>query len=470
MWLWKPLSGPAGCRPGYLPHAAQSVPLGDTGHLGVTALAFVSCVIMMFLPVSGKDGTTLFRGTPGQLKGKVPPTPEAASATLLAGSRTVEVMWRLPSEAAPAVAALRITLEVAHAAPDPDQAEGGTAGSRGETVYRTAPWVLATFVDVAVEGVHGKAQLELPSDAELTAAADSVIMPRPSDKPDGTPPVFVSRGADGAVQLRLHVVVKSISADGAMGWGSVVAVPAWEHVAQPAERAVTSTTPGSITAFDDARLEWHNGTPQHTIDEAGALTVTPTPRLDYWSKTFYDPLLVKHDAQTLLTPVAADVEATLTTAFTLKPRAQFDQAGIMVVVDKDVWVKAGIEYTDGSPRLSCVVTNEGFSDWSTQHWPDWDEKEKATSIRVRLSKLLPGEAQGPCLVFEAAPWPAEGATAETDAPWAQIRIASLRSGARPWQLGLFAISPIEAAGSSARFHHVALGPKQEPVHSADAGL
>jgi hypothetical protein len=71
--------------------------------------------------------------------------------------------------------------------------------------------------------------------------------------------------------------------------------------------------------------------------------------------------------------------------------------------------------------------------------------------------------------MEAAPW-VEGAGAGSAAPWEQIRIASLRSGERPWRMGVFAISPIKAAGSSTRFHHVQLGPKQESVHSADAGL
>jgi len=197
--------------------------------------------------------------------------------------------------------------------------------------------------------------------------------------------------------------------------------------------------------------------------------IVPTPRLDYWSRTFYEPLLVKHDAQTLLTPVDADAEATLTVAFTLTPRAQFDQAGIMVVVDEATWVKAGIEFTDGAPRLSCVVTNDGFSDWSTQPWQDWAVAAEATSIRVRVSKLRPGNGQGPALVFEAAPW-VDGAAPEADAAWSQVRIASLRSGDRPWRMGVFAISPIEAAGASARFHHVRLGPKEEPVHSSDPGI
>lgn len=221
--------------------------------------------------------------------------------------------------------------------------------------------------------------------------------------------------------------------------------------------------PPTITSFSDARFAWSNGVAKHTVGDDGELTVTPTPGLDYWSKTFYTPLLVKHDAQCLLTPLAADVEATLTTAFTLAPRAQFDQAGIMVLVDEGTWAKAGIEYTDGMPRLSCVVTNDGFSDWSTQPWADWDADAGATSIQVRVSKLLPGAGQGPALVFEAAP------PGDAKAPWSQVRIASLRSGDRPWHMGFFAISPLEAAGSSARFHHVRLGPKEEPVHSSDPG-
>ena len=86
----------------------------------------------------------------------------------------------------------------------------------------------------------------------------------------------------------------------------------------------------------------------------------------------------------------------------------------MIAVDENAWVKAGIEYTDGAPRLSCVVTNDGgFSDWSTQPWVNWDDVAGATSIRVRVSKLRPGSAQGPALVFETAPWVDGGG----DAAW-----------------------------------------------------
>ncbi|XP_072933984.1 uncharacterized protein [Epargyreus clarus] len=42
----------------------------------------------------------------------------------------------------------------------------------------------------------------------------------------------------------------------------------------------------------------------------------------------------------------------------------YDQAGLMIYLDEKHWLKAGIEYNDGQPMISCVLTNE-VSDWST---------------------------------------------------------------------------------------------------------
>ena len=126
--------------------------------------------------------------------------------------------------------------------------------------------------------------------------------------------------------------------------------------------------PPIINSFKDSRLVWDQGVPDHTVGKDGELLVLPMPELDYWSRSFYSPLLVKVDAETLIAEVDSSAEATLTTAFTLSPKLQFDQAGIMVKVSDRCWVKAGIEYTDGVPLLSCVVKNNGYSDWSTQTW------------------------------------------------------------------------------------------------------
>ncbi|ONH51456.1 regulation of enolase 1 [Pseudomonas cedrina subsp. cedrina] len=42
----------------------------------------------------------------------------------------------------------------------------------------------------------------------------------------------------------------------------------------------------------------------------------------------------------------------------------YDQAGIMVRLNEQTWLKAGIEYNDGRPMISSVLT-QGKSDWAT---------------------------------------------------------------------------------------------------------
>ena len=71
---------------------------------------------------------------------------------------------------------------------------------------------------------------------------------------------------------------------------------------------------------------------------------------------------------------------TLETSFLLTPINQFDQAGLVIHYSADCWVKTGLEYVDGKCRLSCVVTNGGYSDWSTQPWPSFE-------LRIRIHKI-----------------------------------------------------------------------------------
>lgn len=176
---------------------------------------------------------------------------------------------------------------------------------------------------------------------------------------------------------------------------------------------------------------------------------------------------MKTDAQALLTSVAAQAEASIVCAFTLSPASQFDQAGLLVLIDEHTWAKAGIEFVDGSPRLAMVVTNGGYSDWSTSPWPQWDASARTVSAVVRLSKLQPGAEQGGCLVFEAAEYVPGVRLADPSLSWQQVRIASLRGRRdRAWRMGVSCMSPIAQAGCSVRYHSVHLGPKVEPVHEA----
>ena len=44
-------------------------------------------------------------------------------------------------------------------------------------------------------------------------------------------------------------------------------------------------------------------------------------------------------------------------------KALYDQAGLMLRLDDQNWIKTGIEYVDERQNVSAVVTRE-FSDWS----------------------------------------------------------------------------------------------------------
>lgn len=217
-----------------------------------------------------------------------------------------------------------------------------------------------------------------------------------------------------------------------------------------------------VASFEDERLAWLNEPASKSGAAPGrTLTIVPVAKRDFWARTFYGPeLLHKADASALLAPAPAAEEATLSVAFTLVAKAQFDQAGVLVHIDDDTWVKAGIEFCDRVPRLSVVVTNGGYSDWSTQMVPFLD-------LRLRVSKLLPGTAQGHALVVEAAPLE-PGAAADTPGDWQLVRIASVRARdpQAAWRMGVYAAAPSVQNGCEAIFHYIRLGAKVASSHSA----
>lgn len=94
--------------------------------------------------------------------------------------------------------------------------------------------------------------------------------------------------------------------------------------------------------------------------ESDRLQIVTDKASDFWRETHYG---FTRDSGHFLGFPAGD-------AFTaeLRVRADFqtlyDQAGIMVRVDAQNWVKAGIEFSDGRAMLASVLTS-GKSDWAT---------------------------------------------------------------------------------------------------------
>ncbi|OHX25715.1 regulation of enolase 1 [Xanthomonas alfalfae] len=109
---------------------------------------------------------------------------------------------------------------------------------------------------------------------------------------------------------------------------------------------------------------WHAGTwlnRPKTLDINGdTLDVVTDQATDFWRKTHYG--FTRDSGHFLGIKAGAGFTAQL------RVRAQYealyDQAGIMVRVDEQHWVKAGIELSDGRAMLSSVLTNP-VSDWAT---------------------------------------------------------------------------------------------------------
>nr|WP_199288950.1 DUF1349 domain-containing protein [Pseudanabaena sp. FACHB-1998] len=126
--------------------------------------------------------------------------------------------------------------------------------------------------------------------------------------------------------------------------------------------------------FDKAK--WINQPPHFTVSRE-SITITTEPNTDLWQRTYYG---FQHDnAPAIL--LASDLNFSFTTKVSFNYQARFDQAGVMIYIDRDNWFKASIEYenTDMS-RLGSVVTNQGYSDWATT------DISTITSIWYHLSR------------------------------------------------------------------------------------
>jgi uncharacterized protein len=175
-------------------------------------------------------------------------------------------------------------------------------------------------------------------------------------------------------------------------------------------------------ALPDSRLQWWNA-PRRVELRDSRLVVTTRANTDFWQRTFYG--FRRDDGHCLLREWRGG-DFTLTTKVRVHPVHQYDQAGLIVRFSADCWLKTSVEFEPDHPnRLGAVVTNAGWSDWSTQDVPHTLDAIQLRIRRVERTYLV-----------EAAP-------AVSDVPsWSQIRLAHLaEDDGRPVQCGLYACSP-----------------------------
>lgn len=142
-------------------------------------------------------------------------------------------------------------------------------------------------------------------------------------------------------------------------------------------------------------MSWLNEPAVWSGDASSDLTVAVEPETDFWRVTHYG---FTRDSGHFLDTGALGLR------FRGDFAHQYDQAGLMLRLDNEHWIKAGLEL-DGALWLSVVVTN-GVSDWSQQPAPPPDD-DGWWSIRAERSgdavQILCGDQP-----VRLAPFPPDG--------------------------------------------------------------
>ena len=108
---------------------------------------------------------------------------------------------------------------------------------------------------------------------------------------------------------------------------------------------------------------WLNAPEKFTRAEA-QLRVTTDANTDFWRTTQY--AFIRDSGHFFGTGIDGDFTAQLHVA--AQYTSLYDQAGMMVRIDAENWIKCGVEFSDGQLLLSTVLTVEK-SDWAVSVAP-----------------------------------------------------------------------------------------------------
>jgi regulation of enolase protein 1 (concanavalin A-like superfamily) len=179
-------------------------------------------------------------------------------------------------------------------------------------------------------------------------------------------------------------------------------------------------------AILDPRLRWFCEPKRWDISPSeSCLRIEPDGGTDFWQRTHYG--FQNDNGHFLFAELAGNF--VLATRVVSRPVHQYDQAGLMVRHSPSCWLKTSIEYEPAGPgRLGVVVTNEGYSDWSTQDFPPG-----ASEVWLRVSR-------------QGSDYRVEFSLDGTG--WSQIRLAHLHvpatqdsDASKTVACGLYACSP-----------------------------
>ena len=114
--------------------------------------------------------------------------------------------------------------------------------------------------------------------------------------------------------------------------------------------------------WDTSLLKWTRAPENYSVTENGIEIVTQ-PHTDLWQRTYYH---FRNDNAPVLQMETDEKFFSFVVKTEFESKHRYDQCGIAVYLDSDNWLKASMEYENEKiQRLGAVVTNNGYSDWSS---------------------------------------------------------------------------------------------------------
>lgn len=118
--------------------------------------------------------------------------------------------------------------------------------------------------------------------------------------------------------------------------------------------------------YDLSRLVWTRQAKSYSI-EKDKIEIVTNPHTDLWQRTYYH---FRNDNAPVLQMETEEKYFSFTVKTQFESKRRFDQCGIVMYLDSENWLKASVEYENESfQHLGSVVTNNGYSDWTTTAIP-----------------------------------------------------------------------------------------------------